>query len=93
MSADPKKLGALVVAGLPPPDRLKKMKRPAADDGDAGASPDEEDAEDSDTKAGEMAMDDFRKAADAGDSSAMFEALKTAVSHCKPDDGGGDYGG
>ena len=85
MSADPKKLGAMVVESLGPPDRLKKSKPPAGD-GDAGEGPAEEDSEDSDTKAGEMAMGDFQKALDAGDTSAMFEALKTAVGHC-----GGSY--
>jgi hypothetical protein len=84
MSADPKKLGAMVVESLGPPDRLKKPKPMASDEGAAAA--DDEGSEDSDTKAGEMAMGDFQKALDAGDTSAMFEALKTAVGHC-----GGDY--
>jgi hypothetical protein len=90
MSADPKKLGAMVVESLGPPDRLKKRPPKANADGEPDMPPDDEG--DSDQQAGEMAMDDFRKAADAGDSAAMFAALKTAVSHCS-DDGGGDAGG
>lgn len=75
MSADSKKLAAIVVGGLPPPDRLKKGAPMDNTDGD-------EDTESSDDKAGEMAMDDFRQAFKDGDSAAMFEALKTAYSHC-----------
>lgn len=73
---DPKKMAAMALEVLPPPDRLKK--RPPM--GDEGAGPaDDEDTEDSATKAGELACSDFKSAMDSGDESAMFDALKRAV--------------
>lgn len=83
---DPKKMAAMALEVLPPPDRLKRAK-PMGDEG-AGAA-DDESTEDSSTKAGELAMGDFKDAMASGDASAMFDALKRAVDAC----GSGDYGG
>lgn len=77
---DPKKMAAMALDILPPPDRLKKRPAPGADDGAAAADP--EDDGDSSAKAGEMAMDDFKQAMSEGDSGAMWDALKRAVEAC-----------
>lgn len=79
---DPKKMAAMALEVLPPPDRLKRPKPPMAE-GDEG-----EDAPDSDESAGAMAMGDVRKALDSGDDAAAFAALERAVAACN----GGGYG-
>jgi hypothetical protein len=83
---DPKKMAAMAIDVLPPPDRLKRKPPPGAmDEGDT-----DEDTEDSDTKAGEMALQDMKSALDSGDFGAAFKALQTAVEHCNS---GGGYQG
>lgn len=76
---DPKKMAALAIEALPPPDRLKR--KPMAAEGD---EPDDAEG-DSGDRAGIMAMEDFEKAATPAE---KFAALKRAVAAC---DSGDDY--
>ena len=75
MTPDAKKVGALVVDALPPPDKLGSMK-----DG-----PDEEGGEDP----GIAAVRDFFSAGKSGDYAAAYSALSDAVALCDKDDGKG----
>lgn len=68
---DAKKIGALVVAGLPPPDKLKRKPSSGGDLAD--------DDEDSMDKAGVMAMEDFEAAETPAE---KFAAFKRAVRAC-----------
>lgn len=72
---DPKKMAAMALEVLPPPDRLKRKPPAGPDD----APPDEEEGGNS---AGVLAMGDVRKALDAGDDKAAFAALERAVEAC-----------
>lgn len=67
---DPKQMAALAMESLPPPDRMKRKPAGGPDD------PVEEDAEDSSTKAGELAMGDFEAATDPG---AKWDAFCRAM--------------
>jgi len=74
---DAKKVGALVVDALPPPDKLDSMK----DDGpmDEGEDP------------GITAVRDFFEKGKQGDYAAAYSALSDAVALCDKDDqGSGD---
>lgn len=73
---DPRKMAALALDVLPPPDRLKK--RPAPGMNDDGDAPPEDDGDSSD-KAGVMAMEDFEAATTPAE---KFAALKRAVEAC-----------
>ncbi len=79
MSADPKRMAALAIEALPPPDRLKKRPAPPMDEGEG--APDDEAAEDADSsdRAGIMAMEDFEAATTPAE---KFAALKRAIEAC-----------
>jgi hypothetical protein len=68
---DPKKMAGMAMELLPPPDRMKKKPPMGGPD-----DPVEEDAEDSSTKAGERAMQDFESATDPG---AKWDAFCRAM--------------
>jgi len=67
MSADPKKLAAMVVEGLPPPG---EKKAPMEDEEEGGGG-------------GVSAMEDFMAASKSGDAEGMFKALKTAMEYAQ----------
>jgi hypothetical protein len=72
---DAKKIGALVVDGLPPPDKLDSMG--GDDEGGDGEDP------------GKAAVRDFFEAGKRGDYEAAYSALSDAVALCdKGDDQG-----
>ncbi len=72
---DAKKVGALVVDAMPPPDRLSSMKDEGEEDG--GEDP------------GNAAVRDFFEAGKRGDYAAAYAALSDAVALCDKDDQGG----
>jgi hypothetical protein len=73
---DPKKMAAMALEVLPPPDRLKRPKvGGAAEDAADGGADDAEEA-DSGDKAGAMAMEDMDTAATPAE---KFAAFKRAV--------------
>lgn len=74
---DPKKMAAMALEVLPPPDRLKRRKPPMAEGGDVADEPADE--PDSSDKAGVMAMEDFEAATSPQE---KFAALKRAVQAC-----------
>jgi len=83
VSADPKKMAALIVAGMPSPDKLRKGPP------DEGESATESDAEDSAGSEGISHLTAMKKAMDDGDMSAAWDAFMDAVGACKG--AGGDY--
>ncbi len=78
-SPDAKKVGALVVDALPPPDKLRSMGDGADDGGDV------EDP-------GLAAVRDFFESGKKGDYAAAYSALSDAVALCDKDDTQGPSG-
>lgn len=78
--SDPKRIAALAIDALPPPDRLPKKRPPMGGEADG---PDGEDDADSSDKAGVMAMEDFEAATTPAE---KFAALKRAVAACNDGD-------
>jgi len=74
MAADPKKMAAMALEVLPPPDRLKRKKPPMGEEDAEGEEP-----ADSSEKAGVLAMEDFEAATTPAE---KFAALKRAVEAC-----------
>lgn len=82
MSADPKKMAALIVAGMPSPDKLRKGPPDEGESADEAAS-----EEDTGKMGGEAHLEAFKKALDGGDMAAAWDAFTDAVQACK----GSDY--
>lgn len=78
---DPKKMAAMALEVLPPPDRLKKAKPPMSpeDVADGGSDDAAEGDEDSTSHAGALAMEDMESAATPAE---KFSAFKRAVEAC-----------
>jgi hypothetical protein len=74
---DAKKIGAMVVEGLPGPDELASMKDGEAGEGDAG---------DEDAQTGVSAISDFFAAGKSGDWKGAWNALSDAIDIARKDD-------